>query len=235
MPSRETHRHGRHESGHAAAAEPGSGTPGSGRVAIVVRLGGSHAFSPLLRPWLAAIAAAAGRVVLVPGGGPFADTVRAAQAAMGFDDTAAHHMALLAMAQYGLALAGLGGSFVPADTIDALHRALADRQVPVWSPWPMLRDAPDVPASWDVTSDSLGLWLARVIGAPQALVVKHVQAPPGASVRELVAEGVLDAAFPAFFDAYAGAVYLAGPHDLPAALNPDQPPGRSLPRSGGGL
>ncbi len=73
---------------------------------MVVRLGGSHAFSPLLRPWLAAIGAAAGRVVLVPGGGPFADTVRSAQAAMGFDDLAAHRMALLAMAQYRFRIGG---------------------------------------------------------------------------------------------------------------------------------
>ena len=49
---------------------------------LVVKLGGSHAGSALLRPWLRAIEAAAGRVVLVPGGGPFADAVRDAQATM---------------------------------------------------------------------------------------------------------------------------------------------------------
>jgi 5-(aminomethyl)-3-furanmethanol phosphate kinase len=199
--------------------------------AMVVRLGGSHAFSPLLRPWLAAIGTAAGRVVLVPGGGPFADAVRSAQTAMGFDDGAAHRMALLAMAQYGLALAGLGGPFVPVETMDALRETLADRLVPIWSPWPMLRDAPNVPASWDVTSDSLALWLARAIGARHVLVVKHVETPPGATARSLVMQGVLDAAFSRFFDAYAGAVYLAGPDDLPTALDADRPPGRRLPRT----
>jgi aspartokinase-like uncharacterized kinase len=202
--------------------------------AMVVRLGGSHAFSPLLRPWLAAIDAAAGRVVVVPGGGPFADAVRSAQTAMGFDDLAAHHMALLAMAQYGFALAGLGGPFVLVDGMDGLRDVLADRRVPVWSPWPMLRDAREVPASWDVTSDSLALWLARAIGAPQVLVIKHVQVPAGATVRSLVAQGVLDAAFPGFFDAYAGAVHVAGPDDLPAALEAERPPGRCLPRTAGG-
>ena len=197
---------------------------------MVVRLGGSHAFSPLLRPWLAAVGAAAGRVVLVPGGGPFADAVRSAQTAMGFDDLAAHRMALLAMAQYGFALAGLGGPFVPADTMEAVREALADRRVPVWSPWPMLRDAPDVPASWDVTSDSLALWLARAIGAPHLLVIKHVETSPEATVHSLVAQSVLDAAFPHFFDTYPGAVHVVGPGDLPAALDPDRPPGRRLPR-----
>lgn len=200
---------------------------------MVVRLGGSHAFSPLLRPWLAAIGAAAGRIVLVPGGGPFADAVRSAQTAMGFDDVAAHRMALLAMAQYGFALAGLGGPFVPIDTMDALREVLTNRGVPVWSPWPMLRDAPDVPASWDVTSDSLALWLARAIGAPKVLVIKHAETSPGATAPTLVAQGVLDAAFPRFFDAYAGTVYLAGPDDLTTALDADRPPGRRLRRISG--
>jgi 5-(aminomethyl)-3-furanmethanol phosphate kinase len=201
--------------------------------AVVVRLGGSHAFSPLLRPWLAAIGAAAGRVVVVPGGGPFADAVRSAQTAMGFDDLAAHRMALLAMAQYGFALAGLGGPFVLVDDMNGLRQVLADRRVPVWSPWPMLRNVREIATSWDVTSDSLALWLARAIGAACVLVIKHVPAPAGATVPSLVAQGVLDAAFPGFFDDYAGAVYVAGPDDLPAALEPERPPGQCLPRPAG--
>jgi hypothetical protein len=82
-----------------------------------------------------------------------------------------------------------------------------------------------------VTSDSLALWLARTISAPHVLVVKHVETPPGATAHSLIAQGVLDAAFSAFFDAYSGAVYLAGPDDLPTALDADRPPGRRLPRS----
>jgi dihydroneopterin aldolase len=56
----------------------------------IVKLGGSFAFSAHLRDWVAAIAGCAGGAVIVPGGGPFADTVRVAQAEMGFDDCAAH-------------------------------------------------------------------------------------------------------------------------------------------------
>ena len=49
------------------------------RDALIVKLGGSHAFAAHLKDWLGAIAEGAGRVVIVPGGGPFADAVRAAQ------------------------------------------------------------------------------------------------------------------------------------------------------------
>lgn len=195
---------------------------------LVVRLGGSHAFSPLLRPWLAAIETAAGDVVLVPGGGPFAETVRSAQRKMGFHDVAAHHMGLVAMTQYGLALAGLSGRLTVTDSLPALQAALTRREVPVWSPWPMLRDAPDIAASWNVTSDSLALWLARALKAPRTLLIKHVSPLPGAGTCDLVANGTLDAAFPAFLDAYTGEVWLAGPEDVPTVMVPHGPPGWRL-------
>ena len=85
---------------------------------VVVKLGGSFAFSKHLRDWIEALAACAGRVVIVPGGGPFADAVRSAQPRMGFDDAAAHHMALLAMEQCGRALASLNSVLSPADSAD---------------------------------------------------------------------------------------------------------------------
>lgn len=179
----------------------------------VVKLGGSHAFSPHLLAWLRAIEAVAGRAILVPGGGPFADAVRTAQPAMGFDDVAAHDMALLAMAQYGRALVALGRGLVMADSLGAMHAALAVARVPVWSPMAMLRDA-DIPASWAVTSDSLALFLARLLNAERVVLVKPRAAAADANFPELVREGLVDEAFPQFRAAYAGAVRLVGPADL---------------------
>ena len=71
---------------------------------VIVKLGGSHATGPISRTGLTAIAAEAGSIAIVPGGGPFADAVRTAQASIGYDDRAAHVMALMAMAQFGCAL-----------------------------------------------------------------------------------------------------------------------------------
>ena len=86
----------------------------------IVKLGGSHATGPHLKDWLAAIAAEAGSIAIVPGGGPFADAVRAAQASIGYDDRAAHAMALMAMAQFGRALAE------PQSRFDARRVAFGD-------------------------------------------------------------------------------------------------------------
>jgi len=157
---------------------PPGGLPPSGLT--VVKLGGSHALSPLLRPWLDAIGRAAGDVVVVPGGGPFADTVRAAQPAMGFDDAAAHDMAMMAMAQYARALTSLADGFVYADTLAAVQDAVACRKIPVWSPWPGLRAHPDIPRSWDVTADSLAIWLASALSVRCDITAPGEAQPPDA-------------------------------------------------------
>src|SRR5688572_32768381 len=125
----------------------------------MVKLGGSHAVSPHLKDWIDEIAGC-GRIVVVPGGGPFADAVRDAQPRMGFDDRAAHRMALLAMEQYACALASLDKRFLLSATVEEMYLDLDRERVAVWLPAQMVLAAPEIPWSWDVTSDSLAAWLA---------------------------------------------------------------------------
>jgi dihydroneopterin aldolase len=162
----------------------------------VIKLGGSHAFAPHLGRWLDAIARHTGRMVVVPGGGPFADAVRAAQPRMGFDDAAAHRMGLLAMEQYGCALASLNAQFVLVESRDEIERALDAGKVPAWLPTRMVLAAREIPWSWDVTSDSLAAWLAGELGARRLLLVKHVAA--SMSADELAVRGVVDPTFSRF-------------------------------------
>lgn len=193
---------------------------------VVIKLGGSHARSALLCPWLRVIEAAAGRVVLVPGGGPFADVVRTAQPTMGYDAAAADAMAMLAMAQFGLALCSLATRLVPAESVDDIDAARAAAAVPVWAPLAMIRKARALPASWDVTSDSLALWLAQHLDASALLLVKPEDRAGG--IAGLSRGGVLDAAFPRLHAAHPCPVFLAGPGALPAALDTDRLPGIQL-------
>ena len=179
----------------------------------IVKLGGSHATGPHLKDWLAAIAAEAGSIVIAPGGGPFADAVRTAQAAIGFDDRAAHTMALMAMAQFGSALESLNPALRLAASRSAIFRALKDGKVPVWSPEPMARAA-TLPETWDLTSDSLAAWLAGALGAGRLLLVKHGRFE-GAAVdaHDLAARGVVDPLFPHYLKESAAQASIAGPTD----------------------
>jgi 5-(aminomethyl)-3-furanmethanol phosphate kinase len=180
----------------------------------VVKLGGSFAFSADLRDWITAIAGYAGRAVIVPGGGPFADVVRAAQAQMGFDDCAAHRMGLLAMEQYGCAIKSLNEKLSLADSPDSIRRSLNNNQIPVWLSSRMALGVTDIPQSWDVTSDSLAAWLAGKIGAERLLLVKHIE-PARGTVRavDLAARDIVDKAFANFLAASSVPAFILGPED----------------------
>lgn len=158
----------------------------------VVKLGGSLAGSAQLAAWLDAIATGGGRLVLVPGGGPFADQVRESQRRWQFDDPIAHRLALLAMEQYGLMLAGLQPRLRPAASRAEIGRVLAAGDVPVWLPTRMALGRPEIPESWDVTSDSLAAWLAAQLGADGLLLVKSVAVAAGSTVEVLAREGIVD-------------------------------------------
>jgi dihydroneopterin aldolase len=193
----------------------------------VIKIGGSCAVSLDLRRWAATVAACGGRAIVVPGGGPFADAVRAAQPRMGFDDAAAHHMAMLGMEQFGRALASFDGRLAVADSMAGLRRALADDKVPVWLPARMAMTAADIPASWQVTSDSLAAWLAGKLRAARLLLLKQVElSPQPVTANELAERGILDPAFPRFLQASGVAAFILGPADhmaVPAALCHDRP------------
>lgn len=183
----------------------------------IVKLGGSLAGSAHLAGWLDALAACGGRAIVVPGGGAFADAVRATQVEIGFDDVAAHAMALLAMEQFGLALTSLRPGFTVAASASVIDQALGEGRVPVWAPSAMVLEVKDIPASWDVTSDSLAAWLAGHVGAKRLLLVKHGAPGSPASAADLAARGAVDPALPRFLADSGVEAFIAPPEAHAAA------------------
>lgn len=183
---------------------------------LVVKIGGSLAGAAELRRWLRVLEDAPCDILIVPGGGPFADAVRAAQIPMGFDDRVAHEMALLAMTQFGVALASLCRNAVVVTDTAEITAALKRSALPIWSPGSMALADDALPASWDVTSDSLAAWLAGRIGAGRLLVVKQAH-PASGNVLDLARDGLVDPAFGGFLARSGAAGWIAGPADLPTA------------------
>lgn len=165
----------------------------------VVKLGGSLWDSPCLPAWLDRLAAGPQAVVVVPGGGPFADQVRTVQARWGFDDAAAHAMALHAMEQMARMVCALRPGCATADS-PAQIRAIQERgDLPVWLPVAMtLRDR-TITADWSLTSDSLALWLARGLTASGVVLVKSAQLPESpVDISQLHQSGLVDPCFERF-------------------------------------
>ena len=100
-------------------------------------------------------------LLIVPGGGAFADLVRQT----GADGDAAHWMACAAMDQYGWMLAAQG-----LKTTTRLARPKSTR---VFLPYCALRRYNPLPHSWDVTSDTIAAWVAGRLGG-DLLLLKSV-------------------------------------------------------------
>lgn len=195
---------------------------------LVAKLGGSLHAAPELSRWIAALKNWPGRLTLVCGGGPFADTVRNIQPKMGFADATGHAMALLAMEQYALALAGIFRLDLAATKpdIDAHH---ARGQPALWRPSTMVAAATGIAADWRVTSDSLAAWLAHETQASMLLLIKSVDVAPDLSVEDLVAREVVDHAFTAYHKKTP--LFVAGPRAVNNAarqLAEATPPGVAI-------
>jgi len=170
----------------------------------VVKLGGSLLGSPELPRWLDTLVRISdGKVLIVPGGGMFADAVREAQDTALVNDAVAHHLALLAMDQFGLLLAGMNPRLVTASSeLEIAERGWQHRGI-VWLPSRMVLADENIPKNWHVTSDSLSAWIADKIGSEHLVLVKskdladYSKASPIA-MQTLIEDGLIDNAFAEF-------------------------------------
>lgn len=164
----------------------------------VVKIGGSLGQDPLLTQWLALLTQlGAGRVVVVPGGGGFADEARRLQGIWHFDDLAAHNMAVLAMAQTAYQLHALNRQLHPVLRQGEITRVLHSGQTALWMPFELQRHQPDERTHWGHTADSIALDLARALHAERLVLVKACPLAPHRRLREMSHSGVLDPGFAA--------------------------------------
>jgi aspartokinase-like uncharacterized kinase len=179
---------------------------------VIVKLGGSVAMErSRLRGLLRDLAdTAPGEIGLVPGGGVFADAVRDAQRRLGFDDGLAHRLALDAMGAMAQAFLALEPRLRLADDLAAIRRIWRSGAIPVWHPAMLRAGHPDIPESWDVTSDSLAVWLATQLGAERCVLVKSSLAAPVGTPASWRRSGLVDAAFPHFAGAFGGEILIHG-------------------------
>ena len=166
----------------------------------VVKIGGSLLGSPELERWLGLFAKFSdGNIIIVPGGGVFADAVRDAQKLSKISDACAHKLAVLAMDQFGLLLANMNPELAVARTEMEIDERIWQHRCIIWLPSQMVLADDSIPKSWEVTSDSIAAWLAEKVNAQQLVLVKSDK-PAGAelSLRMMSESGVVDQAFSDF-------------------------------------
>ena len=140
----------------------------------VVKLGGSLMGTSELPLCLDKIESESkeGNYLIVPGGGKFADSIRQLQKQYRFDDIAAHQMALLAMCQYGYYLKQIKPELIVIKNNEQIKANLNKKCPLLWMPYCLIEDDSELESSWDVTSDSISLWLATKLEVKRLILIK---------------------------------------------------------------
>jgi 5-(aminomethyl)-3-furanmethanol phosphate kinase len=166
----------------------------------VVKVGGSLLGSPELERWLKIfVKFSDGNIIIVPGGGVFADAVRDAQKLSKISDACAHRLAVLAMDQFGLLLANMNPLLATASSeLEIAERTWQHRAI-VWLPSKMVLADDTIPQSWDVTSDSIAAWLAEKLEAKHLILLKSDKPDKTElSLKVMTKDGLVDEAFSDF-------------------------------------
>jgi aspartokinase-like uncharacterized kinase len=182
--------------------------PARFRWAAVVKVGGSLGRRRgRVEPWLRTLARQARRapILVVPGGGPLADGVRLEMRRLRLSQAAAHAMALLAMDQYGLALADLEPSARAVTTLAAARRVAHAGRLPILLVARLAGRSASLERSFRLTSDSIAAWLASGCGARRLVLIKSppgldMTLPDAAAARRAARAGLVDPLFPRFMD-----------------------------------
>jgi aspartokinase-like uncharacterized kinase len=142
-----------------------------------------------------------GRIALVVGGGGAADFIRAMDRIQGLGDDAAHRLAIHSLDLSARLLhALLPGSCVVAIP-EELRAAWGHRELPILSPRLFLEQLDDphadrLPASWDVTTDSIAARIASRLGSSRLVLLKSAVLPQGTDRESAARLGLVDPPFP---------------------------------------
>ncbi|HKB08405.1 MAG TPA: hypothetical protein VKF61_09020 [Candidatus Polarisedimenticolia bacterium] len=184
---------------------------------LLLKVGGSLGRSDALRPLLQRISLLAHRrrLLVIPGGGEFADLVRGQMARLRIDEKTAHHMALLAMDQYGLLLSSLSRRAAGVDNLRAAELVAEAGRVPILLTASLIRGEAGLERSFRLTSDSIAAFLAGRLRSTHLVLLKSVRKHSErirdrASAEALVRRGVVDPLFPEMLPAHTTAWILCG-------------------------
>ncbi len=114
------------------------------------------------------------KLIIVPGGGEFADVVRTVDARFVLGSRVTHRMAILGMDQYGLLLSTLIPECRTALSLGTVPALSGSGHVVVLLPSRLVLRARSLDASWEVTSDSIAAYVAGRLKTSKLVLVTNV-------------------------------------------------------------
>ena len=145
--------------------------------ATVVKVGGSLSLYPeKLRTLCSKISEISKeqKLIVVPGGGEFADVVRCFDKSFHLSCSTSHGMAILGMDQYGMLLSDLIPNSITTHKFEEMECFLDLNKLPIFLPSNLLIREDPLENSWAVTSDSIAVYIAGRLQVTKVLLVTDV-------------------------------------------------------------
>lgn len=140
------------------------------------------------------------KIFLFPGGGPLTDVIREYDRVHQLGEERSHWLAIKTLQINSLLLSAI----FPEWRLITTHEQLSQRGNGILDPFPLCECEPQhsdlIPASWQVTSDSISLRFAQVANASRLILLKSTNLPDGLSWSEAAEQGFVDAHFPKLFE-----------------------------------
>ncbi len=145
--------------------------------ATVVKIGGSLTLYPeKLRTLCLKISEISKeeQLIVVPGGGEFADVVRCLDKSFHLSFSTSHGMAILGMDQYGMLLSDLIPGSITTNKLEEVKYFFDLNKLPIFLPSQLLLREDPLENSWDLTSDSIAVYIADRLQVTKVLLVTDV-------------------------------------------------------------
>ncbi|MFX1497542.1 MAG: hypothetical protein ACFFBH_08450 [Promethearchaeota archaeon] len=112
------------------------------------------------------------KIILIPGGGKAASFVREMCLEFKFSNELAHWIAIYSMNFNGIKINKKFPDFEISEEFEDIQKE--DKIMEIFLPYRYLRNTDELPHSWDVTSDSITLYLAHKLNLEECFLIKDV-------------------------------------------------------------
>ena len=113
-------------------------------------------------------------ILIVPGGGKFADSVREFDRKFSLSNEIAHQMAILAMDQFGMLLSDLIPESYVSYSLETATKTASSQTTSILLPSHLMFKAESLEKSWNVTSDTIAAYVAKEVKAEKLIIATDV-------------------------------------------------------------